>query len=59
MSIDPRAVLLVAAESGSDPRTVRKRLRGEQVRPLAAARIDEALAKVGVAAAPEQTKSTA
>ena len=46
--IDPRLVLILAGEAGADPRSVRRRLSGERLRPMTEARVDAALIAHGV-----------
>jgi len=48
--LDAILVLEIAAESECDPRSVRRRLRGERVRGLAGDRIDRTLARRGLLA---------
>lgn len=50
IEVDALEIARLAAEAGVDKRTIRRRLRGEPVRGLAAARADRAIAKLRGAA---------
>jgi hypothetical protein len=54
---DSLTVLEIALRAQVDPRSVRKRLRGERVRGLAGARIDRALAERGAGRGADDAES--
>lgn len=56
MDLDPALILLIAGESSSDPRTVRRVLRGERVRQMVEARIRAAMRVRGVSPATRNTE---